>query len=125
MRHILDMFICLDRGMAEGTVNYERRSRDHRMETDPEVSMMAIDNIIAGLSRADVPLMLEGQYHVADGPLIRVRTSYQREVLYNLEHAIHHMAMIRIGIEVLGVQTLPDGFGVAPSTTKHKSSCAQ
>jgi hypothetical protein len=54
-----------------------------------------------------------------------VSTNYYREVIYNLEHTIHHMALIRVGINELGNIDLPKDFGVAPSTIKYKQLCVQ
>jgi len=44
---------------------------------------------------------------------------------YNLEHTIHHMALMKAGIrEVAGIE-MPESFGVASSTLKFRSACAQ
>jgi hypothetical protein len=45
--------------------------------------------------------------------------------MYNLEHTIHHMALIRIGISEVSDIRLSENYGVASSTIKHLQSCAQ
>jgi hypothetical protein len=52
-------------------------------------------------------------------------TNYYREIVYNLEHTIHHMALIRVGLKELASIELPENYGVASATVKHKKSCAQ
>jgi hypothetical protein len=47
------------------------------------------------------------------------------EIAYNLEHTIHHMALIRVGLHELGDITLDDSYGVAPSTLKYRKRCVQ
>ena len=46
-----------------------------------------------------------------------VDSNVQRELAFNLEHAIHHQALIKIGLNQLG-QHMESGFGVAPSTLR-------
>ena len=52
-------------------------------------------------------------------------SNYYREVMYNLEHAIHHHALIKIGIQQFTAIELPESFGVAPSTMQYRKACAQ
>jgi len=52
-------------------------------------------------------------------------TNYYREVAYNLEHTIHHMALIKVGIREVSDMEIPENFGVASSTIKFRSACAQ
>jgi hypothetical protein len=45
-----------------------------------------------------------------------------RELLYNLEHAIHHMALIQVAVrQAFPALTLPAHFGVAYSTVQHQA----
>jgi len=54
-----------------------------------------------------------------------VETNYYRELIYNLEHTIHHMALIKVGINEVSCIAVPEGFGIATSTIKFRRSCAQ
>ena len=55
----------------------------------------------------------------------RLDSNYDREVMYNLEHTIHHKALIKVGINELTQMILPSSFGVAPSTLQYRKLCVQ
>ena len=120
VRHIIELFQCLENGYEQGLVNYEKRKRDKAIENDPRLACRLLEQILSGLTRPDKSLLLE----VGHGTPIS--TNYYREVAYNLEHTIHHMALIRIGIRDTGNHlVLPEGYGIAPSTLQYHRKCAQ
>jgi hypothetical protein len=125
VRHIIEMFQCLELGYATGSVNYELRKRDPLIETKKDVALAALQAIFEELGKPDKPLVLEGFYNDHSETLLQIPTNYYREIIYNLEHTIHHMALIRIGIRELKQIELPEGYGVASATVKHKRTCAQ
>ncbi|HVZ26372.1 MAG TPA: hypothetical protein VG842_09970, partial [Sediminibacterium sp.] len=98
VRHILEMFQCLDNGYETGLINYEARKRERRIETDPLYAMELMTAIVAGLDKPDKPLQLKACYQETAETVIAIDTNYQRELVYNLEHTVHHMALIRVGI---------------------------
>jgi hypothetical protein len=125
VRHVIEMFQCLELGYETGSVNYELRKRDPLMETKKDVALAALQLIFEGFKKPDKALVLEGFYNDHSETLLQIPTNYYREIIYNLEHTIHHMALIRIGIRELKQIELPEGYGVASSTVKHKRTCAQ
>jgi hypothetical protein len=125
VRHIIEMFQCLENGYEEGIVNYENRERDQKIERDMEFALIQLNNIFQGLGKPDKALTLEGVYNDDSSNLLHLPTNYYREVVYNLEHTIHHMALIRIGLKEVADIHLPDNYGVASATVKFKRSCAQ
>jgi hypothetical protein len=124
-RHIIEMFQCLEQGYEAGLVNYELRKRDSNIETSREFAINLLHKVYESLNKADKAMQLHATYNDDSDELMIFNTNYYREVAYNLEHTIHHMALIRVGINQISNVTLPDGFGVASSTIKHKKSCAQ
>jgi hypothetical protein len=56
---------------------------------------------------------------------VGIKSNYYREIAYNLEHTIHHMALIRVGVNEVSLVQLPQEFGMAFSTIKHQQQCAQ
>ena len=125
VRHIIELFQCLENGYSAGLVNYEKRKRDLAIETDPVLACSQLKDIYGRLNRPNKELQLEASYdeHLTD--YVQIRTNYEREIAYNLEHTIHHMALIRVGVTEVSTLVVPDEFGVASSTIKYRRSCAQ
>lgn len=121
-RHIIELYQCLLKGYESGRVCYDKRERDIRIETDLDFALETIEVISAGLDRPNrsMNLILEGE----DGPCT-IETNYDREVLYNLEHAIHHHALMKVALIPMDSVDVPVEFGVAPSTLAFRKSCAQ
>lgn len=125
VRHIIELFLCLETGYETGLVNYEKRKRDYRIETDKQLASDLLKDIYHRLDRPDKELLLEAGDYTDDIETVIVKTNYYRELVYNLEHTIHHMALIRVGINEVSKIQLPDEFGVAYSTIKYRQQCAQ
>jgi hypothetical protein len=125
VRHIIELFQCLENGYESGVVNYEKRARDILIETDKELATRLLIDLHRALNKPNKLLTLEACYddHITEA--IAIETNYYREVAYNLEHTIHHMALIRVGITEISSIQLPDDFGVASSTIKYRKQCAQ
>jgi hypothetical protein len=125
VRHIIEMFICLEEGYVCGVINYENRKRDIKIETEKDFAVDLMKKIYEGLNKENKSLIMEASYDEDAGQLLRFDTNYYREIAYNLEHAIHHMALIKVGIREVSDIQIPEGFGVASSTIKFRSQCAQ
>ena len=125
VRHIIELFQCLENGYELGIVNYERRKRDYRIETDRNVARILLKGIFNALSRPNKDILLEAGDYSDTREQVTIPSNYYREIAYNLEHTIHHMALIRVGINEVSTITLPDEFGVAYSTLKFRRQCAQ
>lgn len=125
VRHIIELYQCLEKGYEEGIVNYEKRKRDSVIENDKEFAQKLLLEIHSGLGKGNKELVLEAIYDDHSSTPINISTNYFREIAYNLEHTIHHMALIRVGITEISSIELPQNFGVASSTVKHRKQCAQ
>ncbi len=124
VRHILEFFICLENGYKLGVVNYDQRQRDHRIEADPDFAASTIEGIRRFVNKLDAghPLRLEVSYSLDGSDTISIPTNLPREIAYNIEHAVHHMALIKIGLREISPTTkIPDDFGVAVSTVRHRT----
>lgn len=125
MRHTLEFFICFENGFDKGLINYDKRAHDKLIETDKFLAMAAIQRIqdFVNKNREDRPLQLEVGYDLSKEDFVLVDTNYTRELVYNIEHAVHHMAIMKIGIrEVAPYVTLAPDFGIAASTIRHKEA---
>jgi hypothetical protein len=125
VRHIIELFLCLEQGYENGTVNYEKRKRDYRIETDKQFAASLMAEIYSRIERPNKDLVLEAEDYTECVETVSVPSNYFRELTYNLEHTIHHMALIRVGINEVSKVQLPEEFGVAYSTIKYREQCAQ
>lgn len=125
VRHIIELFIELDKGYESGIANYEMRKRDYQIETDKDVAAKLLAEVYNKLGRPNKALVLEACYNESNNELITLETNYYRELAYNLEHTIHHMALIRVGLNELSSVQVDENFGIASSTIKHRNSCVQ
>ena len=120
VRHILDFYSNLSLAGSLKFIDYHNRNRNSILETDQQVVIHTIKSLFGQLRDMDEGLPLEVFTDFQSGELqsrTPVKTSFAREAMYCFEHAIHHMAMIRIGVSVTFPQIEMDkNFGVAPST---------
>ncbi len=125
IRHTIEFFLCLMDGANKGELNYDDRKHDKFIEEDRKLAMSVIESIQSFLSKnlTDHPMDLVANYSIDQDEPIRIPSSFLRELAYNMEHAIHHMALIKIGVKALGdyIQ-LPEHFGVASSTVRYQQS---
>ena len=120
-RHIVEFYLELNKGYTNGTVDYDQRERNHYIQTDRDTAMAHLHRISEALEKPDRKLFLT----VNHGDNQSIATNYHRELIYNLEHTVHHMALIRIGVAAVSAIEIPDGFGIAASTLKYRQLCAQ
>ena len=128
VRHTLEFFICLIDGYNTGFVSYDKRKHDKDLESDKSLALSVIQKIMLFLDKnpVDKEFMLEASYDTNSDISQSVKSTYYRELAYNIEHAIHHMAIIKIGIQEICQEVLiPEGFGVAVSTIKYNKTQVQ
>ena len=59
-------------------------------------------------------------YDYSDIDDLKVQSNYHRELAYNIEHAIHHMALIKLAIrKQCKYIVLPEHFRIVSSTVRH------
>ena len=125
LRHTLEFFICFEEGFERGVVNYDKRAHDKLIESDKFIALAVIKRITAfveGLNE-NKTLQLEVGYDLQSDNFVSIDTNATRELVYNIEHAVHHMAIMKIGIrEVAPYVKLPQDFGVAASTVRYKET---
>mgnify|MGYP000199132845 CR=1 FL=1 len=121
-RHIIEMFQCLQNQYETSVVNYDNRKRDYLIQTNTAFAKDCIDAILNQVDKPNKNLQL--QQIVEDEELL-IDSNYNRELLYNLEHCIHHQALIKVAIIQLKTIEIDENFGVARSTIEYRNQCAQ
>ncbi len=127
-RHVMEHFQCLIRGLPRNEINYDARERNVRLETEVSYASVSSCQLLADLKRLTDEVLesecivIASAGYKSDNPH-RLRSNGNRELAYCVGHAIHHYAIVKFICSDIGV-SLPDGFGLAPSTLKHLSSTA-
>lgn len=131
VRHVIEFYQCLQEGYALGSVDYDKRQRNLLIESSPRYAAECIEALRTFIELVDLKkkLTLYVSYHQEDvSECYALETTMERELVYNIEHSIHHMALIKIGFQALGLEmSNKEQFGVAGSTLKYRQSqaCAQ
>ena len=121
-RHIIELFQCLENQYESGVINYDSRKRDYAIQTCVETAKTSIEIISNNLEKPNKNLILN---QVIDGETLEIESNYNRELLYNLEHCIHHQALIKVAVLQNDAITIDENFGVARSTIEYRKQCAQ
>jgi hypothetical protein len=124
-RHCLDHFRSLLDSAHARDLNYDLRERGTLIESDRFAALNATRDLRERYQQLS-PACLEHQLNVT------CKTSYAingsqvspstvgREIMYVVAHAVHHFALIGMMGGLMGLK-MPAGFGVAPSTMKHRA----
>ena len=121
-RHIIEMFQCLENQYENGIVNYDIRKRDYLIQTNSDFAQKCILQILNQIKKPNKSLQLQ---QIIDGEELLIDTNYNRELLYNLEHCIHHQALIKVAVIQSETIKIDENFGVARSTIEYRKQCVQ
>jgi hypothetical protein len=127
-RHVLDHFVSLTTGISTGVIDYDQRARDRELESNIDVARARTQMLMrffASLTAADYHRGCSVLHTVAYSQHEKETSSsnIERESAYCVSHAVHHFAIVRILCSPLRVR-VPEEFGVAPSTLKHRAAVA-
>jgi hypothetical protein len=123
-RHIIELLQCAINGYSTGTVDYINRKRDMALETNRLYAQKIINQLKESVRNPDkmLNMLVEDMKNSVEST---VTTTYFREIVYNTEHAIHHLALIKVALIELKLKLVDENFGMAYSTIKHKLSLAE
>ncbi len=122
VRHIIELYHQLIVGYSIGIVNYDARKRDLKLQENRQFAIESIQEVIQEIDKPNKPLEILSIY--TEYQTI-ISSNYFREIIYNIEHGIHHQAIIKIGLEFLDIKMDNEEFGMAKSTILYKKECAQ
>jgi uncharacterized damage-inducible protein DinB len=130
LRHCLDAYRCFLSGAEGGSVDYDRRDRDPRIEHDvafADAVVRAIEEALPPfgaeldrelLVRSDCETQEEGQ---EEG---WTSSTVGRELRYLFSHTVHHFAILALVLRHRGIEP-GEEFGVAPSTLAFRRAVSE
>ncbi len=124
VRHTLEFFLCLIDAVPTKKLDYDKRKHDKFIEIDKKLALSVLDSIRQFISNnnENFDIQLTVNYDLEQELNTTIRSSFYRELAYNIEHAIHHMALIKIGIkDICPYVKIDSSFGVASSTIRYQN----
>ena len=116
------MYQSLLNNYENGIVNYDKRERNLNIQTEIEYAINCITLISSEIDKPNKELMLQQGIEIIN---FSIATNYERELIYNLEHSIHHQALIKVAVLKNSAIQLSENFGVAKSTIEYRNQCVQ
>lgn len=120
MRHILDVFNCIFKGMESGQIDLTARERNELAETKVTVGLDYFSQIMSQLNDVELENLnkiIEVKDDLGLG-MITANYTLAAALIQAHSHAIHHFASIGYIISQMGIN-LPDGdFGYNPTTPR-------
>lgn len=121
VRHILEFYECLLKQDNYNVVNYDKRKRNLLLENNVKYALDFLQEMTDKLSMTEgnQRLVLDSEY---GGVTTSMESSLFRELTYNIEHTVHHMAIIGMALPMhFPYIQLPETFGYAESTVQYLS----
>lgn len=125
-RHIIEFFQCIPQQHASGVVCYDARKRDLALETSTLSALEALTALREWLLREEqdweqsVCLRMHPFVHSPEAAQ-ECPSNLQREWWFAVDHAIHHLALVKVGLHLIQPDfPLPAHFGVAPATVHYQ-----
>jgi len=107
-------------------VDYSSRKRNNTLSECPRTALAVLDYIADTVKNQDDHQWLNVACEFSDDCIAGEErpvyiSSMGRELQFAFDHAVHHLAMIRMGLETYFPEIpVDDDLGVAPSTLKYR-----
>lgn len=121
LRHVIDHFRAFERGLESGIIDYNERSRQSPLEFDVAIALQELARLIGrlrDLPEANVPVTIVSEVCCTSTFNRRLAGTSDRELLFLVQHTVHHLAYAALLARQHGV--IPDPWaGIAPATATY------
>lgn len=122
-RHIIEFYLCYLKGLEDNHINFDSRERSIKLETNKTCCIETKNTIIEKLSSKlnnQSAIIFEYNYTIENSQSAEMVSNTLRELLFCLDHSIHHQALIKVALIELGKEKIMgDNFGMAYSTIRN------
>lgn len=117
-RHIIELLQCAISGLESGQIDYINRHRDFEIQNNRKLAIERISQLTMDAVAPDriLNLIIETELKNSEAT---INTTYYREIIYNTEHTIHHLALIKVALLEMNIEIVNPDFGMAYSTLKY------
>lgn len=122
VRHVLDHYRTFATGVQTGVVDYNLRQRQNPEETEPDSALATIERLKSFFdsdSVEDKTLTVVSEINLQVEQSTTLESTTERELLYLINHSIHHMAYASLLANTQGI-ALPRHIGLAPGTATYE-----
>jgi len=122
LRHCLDHYASFLSGVPGEEVNYDHRDRSPQLECSTECALAEVERLEKGLhthGEADLQARVSVKMDCGGEGGDWHHSTLGRELQFLVSHTVHHFAMINGMCRQRGL-SMEDGFGIAPSTLRHR-----
>ena len=116
VRHVVECLQILEYAEEGGVIDYAKRKRNKLLEEDRAL-------VKTEIARLKHSLLRKGDFdlQVSDDDDL-FKTTYQRELLAQHEHIVHHCAIIKIQLTICSDMKLDPCLGMAKSTLAYRNT---
>ncbi len=123
MRHILDIFSCIFKGIEVGVIDFSNRERNELAQQKTASGIEYFNNTLKELEtlkNTDLDVLIKVSDDLGNGKVI---TNYTlgAALVQAHSHAIHHYSSIGFIMSHLGIELIDSAFGYNPTTPKLKA----
>ena len=123
MRHIVDHYFAVIKGLETKFIDYDDRSRGADIETDLEAALGCWQQIEEWLYKVchnadSVIVDVKTEVSINHQTSMQCQSTLARELVFVASHAVHHFSLMSVISSLQGLE-LPASFGVAPATASH------
>lgn len=125
LRHVLDHYLCFQRDIDSGIIDYEQRTRSSQLETDKDYALSMVERLLvflqslAATQDRTVKVNLCSDVSFPKGEI--TDSTLRRELQFLQGHTVHHYALIATMLRFYGIDTSRE-LGMAPSTLVHEET---
>ncbi len=124
VRHIIDHIIVFKSGISDGYIDYNIRSRGGLIETSLTQANEQLEKLIDWLANTNLKsesIQVISEVSVNQQKNIQVESNIEREVVYLINHTIHHIAYASLVAKQLDIN-VEQQLGLAPATVSYVSA---
>jgi hypothetical protein len=119
-RHSLEHFQLMFEAVQQADIDYDSRARDGALENERLLALSLTRDFRHAarfLSPAQLDRAIEARCQTSynDAATTSASSTFGREVMYAVSHAMHHYALIALICRLRKIP-VPKNFGIAPST---------
>ncbi|MEJ2044347.1 MAG: DinB family protein [Reinekea sp.] len=122
-RHILDHYRALKKGLPDSVIDYNLRSRNSPEERSPTEGISQVNELTDWLHSIELntkqSIEIISEISVQQTEILSMGSTVERELLYLINHSIHHMALASVLATSMGV-AVPRYIGLAPGTASYE-----